>query len=214
MNNVARTINLKGRGPDLIKRLIWSLEKERAVEIHERDTIKVGNKYCFLFGTGMVTNFLDEVYSGTEKGLKRNIEVAAMTALEAVKNSPDGKIFKMTEGDVIIDGRKIPMDKVNGILSATVEHVGMGFSPLIDAESLSHAFQTIVISMTPRKILMNINKIRKGKHIKSDGYFNSMTRDMTLKFPGEFEYTMDGDMYTAIDELYVETGPRIRLVKV
>src|SRR5208337_697934 len=56
MNNVARSISLKGKGPNKIIKLIRSLENDKSFQIYTRDTIKINNNYCFLFGTGFVTN--------------------------------------------------------------------------------------------------------------------------------------------------------------
>lgn len=214
MDNVARTIHLDGKGPDLIKRLLWAIENKKEIGIHERDTIKINDKYCFLFGTGMVTNFLNEVYNGKEKGLLRNIQVALSAFLEGVKNEENGKIFKRMNGEIYIDGKKLEMDPVNGILAGTVEHIGMGFSPLISASKEKKSFQVIITAMPPAKLVKNINRLRIGKEIDDIGYYNTICREMKLHFNGNFEYTMDGDIYRADNELIVETGPAVKLVKI
>lgn len=214
MNNIARSIKLKGRGPELLKRLIQGVEKNKIIKTDARYTISIYDKYCFLFGTGLVTNFLNKVYSGKEKGFYRNIQVAVMGLKESLMNSKNGDIFKLTEQAIFIDSKKVLINPVAGVLAGTVEHIGMGFSPLKDAVQSDGTFQIIVLGMNPRGVLRHLNKIRTGKKIKSPKYLNTLGKAFLLKQKGAFQYTMDGDIYTAENELKISTGPAIHLVKI
>lgn len=214
MNNVARTIKLQGRGPDLIKRLLWSVNNNKEIEIHQRNTIKINNNYCFLFGIGLVTNFLNEVYSGKEKGFVRNIQVGLSAFSEGLKNVENGKIFNWMDGEIQIDGDIIGINPVNGILAGTVEHIGMGFSPLSMASKKKDHFQVIITAIPSGKLLKNINRLRRGDSINDKGYYNTLCKKIKLNYPAEFDYTMDGDMYKADKELIIETGPVVKLIKI
>ena len=207
MDNVARTIDLEGKGPDLIKRLLWAIENKKEIKIHKRDTIKINDKYCFLFGTGLVTNFLNEAYNGKEKGFIRNIQVGFSAFVEGLRNEENGRIFNWMDGEIYIDGKKLGINPVNGILAGTVEHIGMGFSPLMSASKEKKSFQVIITAMPPLKLIKNINRLRTGKTIDDKGYYNTICKKIKLIFPGDFDYTMDGDIYKASNELVVETGP-------
>ncbi len=214
MDNVARTIKLKGRGPQLLKRLLEKVIEGESIETHPRLTMKINEKYCFLFGTGIVTNFLKEAYSGKEKGFVRNLQVARMSAKEALNNSGNGLIFREMHGEISIDGEKINIDPVHGLLAGTVEHIGMGFSPLPDAAKKDGAFQVIIIGMKPILTLVNLHKLRKGNNIESNKYIKCHATSIKLNYPYKYDYTMDGDLYSAEGELFIERGPVINLVKV
>ena len=203
MDNVARTIDLEGKGPDLIRRLLWAIENKKEIKIHKRDTIKIDDKYCFLFGTGLVTNFLNEAYNGKEKGFMRNIQVGLSAFLEGIRNEENGRIFNWMDGEIYIDGKKLGINPVNGILAGTVEHIGMGFSPLMSASKEKKSFQVIITAMPPSKLIKNINRLRTGKTIDEQGYCNTICKKIKLIFPGDFDYTMDGDIYKASNELVV-----------
>jgi diacylglycerol kinase family enzyme len=90
----------------------------------------------------------------------------------------------------------------------------MGFSPLMEAVQSNGTFQTIILGIDSRDILFNLNKIRVGKRIKSDKYLNVLCKSLVIKQDGIFEYTMDGDIYTAKNELKVYIGPKVTLVKI
>lgn len=214
MDNVARTIKLKGRGPQLLQRLIREVNRGDKIEIHDRTTIKINNMYCFLFGTGFITSFLREAYSGKEKGIIRNIRVALMSAKEALTNSNNGKIFKEMYGEIFIDNKKIDINPVYGLLAGTVEHIGMGFSPMPGAAKKQGLFEIVIVGLKPSKIIMKLNSLRKGKIIKSDKYLKCHGRTIRINYADSYDYTMDGDIYQAKGELIVEAGPVVRLIRV
>lgn len=214
MDNVARTIHLEGRGIEILERLISAIKKNIDIPVFRRDTIKIGNRFCFIFGLGFITNFLKLVYSGGEKGTLRNTYVGAKTLLEALLNITEGEVFVNMNLEITADERIIGINPVTGILSGTVEHIGMGFSPLIDASGVPGKFQTIVLGMEPRHVLFNISKIKHGDKIVEPGYANFHASKMIIRHEVNFDYTMDGDLYTADKMLVVETGPAISLIKI
>ena len=214
MDNIARSVKLKLKGLQLLDRLLKKIANNEKIETDDRFTIKINDKYCFLFGTGCITNFLNKAYSGKEKGFYRNVQVALMTFKEGLLNISDGEIFEFTKQSIFIDGNEVKINPVAGMLSGTVEHVGMGFSPLMEAVQSNGTFQTIILGINPRKILLNISKLRVGKKIKSDKYLNTLCKSLVIKQLGIFEYTMDGDIYTAKDNLEVCIGPKVSLVKI
>lgn len=214
MDNVARTINLKGRGPQLLKRLIKALNSGKEIETHSRSTMKINNMYCFLFGTGFVTNFLREAYSGKEKGVARNLQVAMIAAKEALTNSSNGAIFSEMNGEIYLDGKKIKINPVHGLLAGTVEHIGMGFSPMPGAAKKEGAFEVIIVGLKPLSVIMKLNRLRTGRAVKSDKYLKCHAETIRMNYPHTYDYTMDGDLYQAEGELLIEAGPAVRLVKV
>lgn len=214
MDNIAKTINLEGNGEKIIERMIRALKKDKTIPTFRRDTIEINNRFCFLFGVGFVTNFLKLAYNGIEKGILRNSLVAAITAAEALLNIEEGEVFRRENFSIEADGKQIDLHPINGILSGTVEHIGMGFAPLKHAYDVPGKFQTIIIGMEPRKVLLNIHKIRMGETLHERGYENLHCSELVLSRKGSFDYTMDGDIYTADERLIIKTGPSIELVKV
>ena len=117
-------------------------------------------------------------------------------------------------GQIFLNGREISINPVQGLLAGSVEHIGMGFSPLPDAAKKSGSFQVIVLGMKPSSVLLNMNKLRTGKNINSPEYLNCHAEEIILNYDTEYDYTMDGDLYKSSGELKVERGPVIKLVKV
>jgi len=214
MDNIARSVKLKLKGAKLLDRLLKKIAADEKIETEDRFTLKIEDKYCCIFGTGCITTFLNKVYSGKEKGFYRNMQVGFMAFKECLLNINDGEIFQLTKQSTYIDDNEVKINPVAGMLSGTVEHVGMGFSPLPEAVQSNGTFQTVIFGMNSRNILWNINKLRIGKRVKSDKYCNTLCKSLVIKQDGVFEYTMDGDIYTAKDELRAAIGPKVSLVKI
>ena len=53
------------------------ISEGREVKLFFRDTMKVGDKYGFLFGLGITSNFLVDYYRGGDTGTWKAIKVAA-----------------------------------------------------------------------------------------------------------------------------------------
>ncbi len=213
MDNIARTIDLKGKGPGILRRLVNAMHGGRPVETHERSTMRVGDRYCFLFGAGLTTNFLDAVYEG-EKGFKKNVQVICRAIADGISDRKDSALFKRLNAEVTVDGRKLPFREISAILSGTVEKIGMGFTPLPRASERPDAFHLIVSGIRPGEAVTQIIRIKKGEPLKGERNFNGLASTVAIASDGEFRYTMDGDLFTAAAGVTVTMGPRVRLVYV
>ncbi|PKL40867.1 MAG: hypothetical protein CVV44_04470 [Spirochaetae bacterium HGW-Spirochaetae-1] len=214
MDNVSRSIFLKGKGPEILKRLISRLKRKEAISLQTRSTMKINDSYCFLFGTGLVTNFLNEVYGGREKGLVRNLQVIFRAVKEIVSKPAGASIFDGIYGEFIVDGEKLDITYSSAILSGTVEHIGMGFSPLSRALENQNSYHAIISGIPPTTFLKNLYKIKKGKAICHPLNYDILLNRLLIKCPGPFQYTMDGDIYESPGELEVVLGPQVNLVSV
>jgi len=212
MNNVARTLSMKGKGPSVLERVIRKIRSGEELTTSIRFTMEVENRYCFLFGCGFTSHFLDAVYGGIEKGIIQNCRVIG-TAVKDIITMPDGgPLFRPLRGKLAANGILLPFTSITGILAGTVEHIGMGFSPMPRGAEPG-TFQAIVTGMGPRDILKNLNRLRTGRKIKHSLHWDIMGRHLLLKSIEPFRYTMDGDMYTSEGQLEVKLGPAITLIK-
>lgn len=214
MDNVSRTIRLKGKGPDILKRMVTSIRNSMPILSYERDTLQIDNYYCFLFGAGFVTNFLNEAYSGKEKGFWKNLYVIRKSIIHAIRKPKRNSIFQGFTATVRVDGKELPYNDMTAILSGTVEEIGMGFSPLSRAHKGPGTFHTIISSLEPLEFLPNLPAFYEGKSILAPNHFDDVVTSMEILSQAPFEYTMDGDIYTCDGSLTVRTGRSIRLVYV
>jgi diacylglycerol kinase family enzyme len=214
MDNVSRSIHLRGQGHDVLRRLLKKISAGGKIEIRKRGTMRIGDRYCFIFGTGFVTNFLEEVYRGGEKGNFRNIQVICMAFRHLIFRPERGSLFRRIEGRFTADGRILDLDSSSVILAGTVEHVGMGFAPLYRALEKSGSFHALISGLGPASFLRHIMKIYRGGMVRESPHYDLVADRLTIESDSRFSYTMDGDMYEASGRLEVAAGPLVDMVLV
>ncbi len=214
MDNIARSIRLRGKGVDILKRLVRTLQQGSEPEIVVRDSIKIGDRFCSLFGIGAVINFLKEAYSGKEKGLKQNLKVAAKTVGQAIWEPETGSMFKGIEAEVTVNGQPVGFSNITAILAATVKGVGLGFNPLSKALTLPGTFHALIFGINGRQIVSHVLHLKNGWEIRHPLVHDVIAEKITIRSRAEFTYTMDGDLYESKGRLVLSMGPSIRYVRV
>ncbi len=214
MNNISGTIKLKGDGYAILKRLLRAIERRRPVEAVPRYTMKIGDRYCFLFGTGLTTNVLNAVYEGDKKDLPKVVRVMIKAFSDGIIRPDSSSLYKRLRARVFFNGEEVAADDLLGILAGTVEGVGMGFRPLNREMPEAPGFHVIATGVKPIVLAMHILTLARGGTFSHPLHYDSHVRNLRIISDGPFEYTMDGDIYFADRELYVETGPAVTLVSV
>ncbi|TAL39005.1 MAG: hypothetical protein EPN93_02715 [Spirochaetes bacterium] len=214
MNNISRTINLKGSGLSILKRYLARVRRGDAIGTVPRNTLRIEDRYCFLFGNGLVTNVLDAVYDGGSKGLLKRIRVFARAIWECASDTGTPRLFKRFHGRVALDGSYLPCEDFIGVLAGTVETVGMGFSPLAPRHPGERSFHVIATALSPREVLRYFIRLKRGKPIPSPRHFYRHVSSLRMESPEGITYTMDGDLYHASGHVEVDIGPVVNLVYV
>lgn len=219
MNNIAASIGLGGDSAQILKRFLTAVERSYYPRMLYRDTLKIEDRYCFLFGMGMISNFLNECYSDGQKGFRKNIEAIGKTFGEVLNSmmtntDSDLSVVRHMETEVRINSRKIGFHNTLFILAGTVENIGMGFRALYRANDVPESFHVFVNGMQPIDLMGQLNRFLSGSPVESNLNVDEIVRKLEIQAEGEFDYTMDGDMYTADSRVIVETGVPVRLVLV
>ncbi len=213
MDNIARTISLKGKGPAILRRLTALLRAGGRAVTHKRDTMKIGDRYCFLFGCGLTSNFLNAVYEG-EKGTIKNIKIITRAIREGLLDKKDSDLFRRLSGRILIDGKELHFREILAILAGTVEQIGMGFTPLPRGNEKPGTFHIIITGEKPIEGVKQFFRIKKGLPLKGPLNFNDIISSLVMECDGPFQYTMDGDIFDCDGRLVVEMGPPMELVSV
>lgn len=212
MNNVATSINLKGDAESILKRAIETIKADNALPSIKRKTMSINNTYCFLFGNGLVADFLERYYT-IGKSYTKLVKLIYNSIVEALFNK-NSNFFKGFDGSITCDRQTLPYANVLGLLAGTVETVGMGFYPLYRANEKNDSFHVIVCAMDPKDLAKNIVKLKKGTPIRHEKFYENTVKTIEIHSDKPFAYTMDGDLYYAEDTLQVTTGINIHFVVV
>lgn len=214
MNNISGTIKLKGDGYAILRRLLRAVERQRPVNAVTRYTMRIGDRYCFLFGTGLTTNVLNAVYEGNRKDIPKVVRVMIKAFSDGIIRPDSSSLYKRLKAKVFFNGEEVASDDLLGILAGTVEDVGMGFRPLNREMPEEPGFHVIATGVKPIVLAWHILTLARGGTFDHPLHYDSHVRNLRIVSENPFEYTMDGDIYFADREIYVETGPAVTLVSV
>jgi diacylglycerol kinase (ATP) len=219
MNNISASIGLGGDSSAILKRFLESLTKSFYPRMFQRDTLKINNRYCFLFGMGVIANFLNECYSDGQKGFRKNIEAIGKTFGEVlntllISGDADLSVVKHMDAEVRINSRRIGFRNLLFVLAGTVENIGMGFRALYKSNDMPGMFHVFINGMQPIELISQLNKFLGGSSIENNFHLDETVKKLEIETGMEFEYTMDGDMYRAEKRLVVEVGVPVKLLYV
>lgn len=212
MNLVSESLRVKGTAIQILERLVEAIKENKEIDIQKRDTIKINDRYCFLFGLGVVTNYLNEVYK-EEKGALANIR-GFFTAIEHSIHEPEeNSIFEGIKGDVYLDGKLVYEDFVSAILAGTVEYISHGMPALKKATSEKGKFHIIMTNLTKFALLKHLYMVF-GVSPYDENIISTLVSTVRIEAKQPFQYTMDGDLYESDGKLNIEVGPRIQFVNI
>jgi diacylglycerol kinase (ATP) len=213
MNFIARSYKLKGNGSGLLKKLLNAINNNNKIQIVYRNTMKVNDMYCFLFGLGLTTNFIYEFNKGGNKSPLKAIKVIFKAIRQVFIKSKDKGIFSRMNLKVFVNGKELWLSDILAIFAATIANLMVGFTLTPRAYEKENAFHLITTGMQSGEVLLNLNKIRRGIPVKHPAHYDNLASDLKVICPGKFLYQMDGDIYEAKNSLQVKIGARIGFVK-
>ena len=212
MNNIAKSINLRGSDVAILKRAIDALKRDRELITCRRDTMRVNDSYCFLFGNGLTADFLSEYYA-RGKSYTNLVQFIARAIAESMRGSRSS-LFRGFQGKVYADDELLQSDHFLAILAGTVEQIGMGFTPLPRANEQEETFHVIANGMKPFQLAQNLLRFRRGIPIENPHNFDRLARVLRIEIGERFLYTMDGDLYESDGALSIDVGPAVQLAYV
>ncbi len=216
MNTVANSLKVKKLSTEkLLKRIVEKYIKKENLDVIKRNIIKIGDKYGFIFGSGLVSNFLDAYYNGKGTGAWKALKVilkgigSAIIGTEYARN-----LFKTVKTKIVVEGERISLNNFTVILGATVRDVGLGFKPAYLAEKPGF-FHFLATDIDIFRVLSYTPKMLLAKPFNSERIYSRVVKNVTLEpINGEeIKYTIDGELYRTDKALSLQLGPEINVVR-
>ena len=218
MNTVSNAIGVKGTPARLLANLVEKYYTDQPFETTHRDLLRIedetGTRYGFIFGNGVVANFL-ELYYGTGNP---SPATAAKLLAKAVGSLPfdseiNRKLFKPFTARVELDDETWPSRDYTAVLGSTVDQIGLGFRPFIRCQERRGAFHILGVTEGPLGVALQLPKIRLGLPIDEKHMRSSVSSKAVFRSEEPIVYTIDGDMHRSEDGLVtMETGPRLEII--
>jgi diacylglycerol kinase family enzyme len=215
MNVVAASLGIHAKPEDFLAQLVACDKAAHSPAVVVRRCLKVQDEYGFVFGTGLITNFLQEYYAAGDYGSRRAIWILLRSVLsEATAGRFAKRIFRRFQGRVFVDGQILPWTALLGLSAATVREVGLGFKLNHRADDHPGRFSVLAIHLSPLGLTWDLPAVHQGRGISPRRAWSALATRLVIE-PGEPDilYTVDGDLYRALGTVSVELGPELSFVR-
>jgi diacylglycerol kinase (ATP) len=215
MNVVASSLGIRTRPESLLAELA---EAERTGDLPatlRRRCLRVGDDYGFIFGNGLLANFLEEYYARGRYGASRAVWVVFRILLSLLTTGRYARrVFRRFRGRVRIDGSPLPHLRLTGIGAATVSEVGFRFKLHHRADDDLDKMGGLAIHGGPVSLLLDVLDVRLGRGLSPKRADSFVASRLDIEpVAAETTYTLDGDLYVARGPFAVEVGPVLEIVK-
>jgi diacylglycerol kinase (ATP) len=213
LNTIAHGIGLRGKPQDVLYEVIERYHAGEELRFVERNLLKINDKYGFIFGNGLIANFLQAYYATGRPSPLTGARLVVRTILGAffrtrfVKN-----LARRWQGQVTVDGEVWARPDYTTVTGATVTEIGLGFKPFYRAVEKPDEFALLGIHCSAVSLSVEVPRIYRGQPIRRDKVISQTARKATLAAEEPFAYAIDGDIYPAVNEVVLEAGPRLKLV--
>jgi diacylglycerol kinase (ATP) len=215
MNVVASSLDLRAKPEAVLAELADRARLGTPPVTLRRRCLRVGNDYGFIFGNGLLANFLEEYYARGRYGASRAVWIIFRILVSLLTTGRYARrVFRRFRGRVEIDGTPLPRRRLTGLGAATVTEVGFRFKLHHRADDDPNRMGGLAIHGGPLSLLLDVLDVRLGRGL-SPKRAQSFVANRVVLEPEEEEttYTLDGDLYVARGPLAVELGPTLEIVR-
>ena len=213
MNTLANSMGIKGESGRLLFDLLDRYHNVEQFTYYEREVLQVGDDFGFIFGNGLIHNFL-KAYYGTGNPTP---QVAAKVLFRGILSSITGGEFarfltKRFRAHVTADGRDWAVGDFITVAASTVEQIGLGFTPFYRTNERPGTFACLGIHTTAMGFVMEMPRIRLARPMRRDKVIDVVARRVVFESDEQCEYMLDGDTHQAGKELEIGLGPKLKFI--
>jgi diacylglycerol kinase family enzyme len=215
MNTVANSLGLKGETGKLLFELV---DKHRrgvlpSLPLVSRPLLQVGDAYGFIFGNGIIYNFLHEYYaSGTPSPATAARLIAGAAASTLVSGGLARRIYRRFHARVTADGETWACEDFITVAAAVVEQIGLGFKPFYRCCERPDGFAVLGIHTSAMGFVAELPHILQGRPMRRDKVIDAVATEVVFSSDENLEYIIDGDTYVGKDALTLRTGPTLKFI--
>jgi diacylglycerol kinase family enzyme len=213
MNTIANSYGIRGEPSNLLFELVDKYHNDEPFDVFEKEILRIGDAYGFIFGTGVIYNFLDAYY---KTGRPSPATAARLLARAIGSVVVGGELAKQltarAHARVTVDGTTWARDDFLTVTAACVEQIGLGFRPYYRWNDPG-GFPILGIHVPSAfGLVTELPRIHAGQPMRRHKLIDQVARDVLFEAE-ELRYTIDGDTYTTRESLRVRLGPRLRFVR-
>lgn len=215
MNVVASSLGLRAKPEAVLAEVAEAERRGTPLATLHRRCLHVGNDYGFIFGNGLLANFLEEYYARGSYGAARALWIVFRIMLSlATTRRYVRHVFRSFRGQVHVDGNPLPRTRLTSIGAATVTEIGFRLKLHHRADDDPQRMGAVAIHGGPLALLLDVVNVRLGRGLSPKRAESFVASRLSVEpEDAEATYTLDGDLYVARGPFTVELGPPLDIVK-
>jgi diacylglycerol kinase family enzyme len=166
----------------------------------------------FIFGTGLVAKFFEVYYAEGAGGYAGSARIVARVFAGSFYGGAYARrILDPLPCSLEVDGRKLQPEAWSLVCAAVVRDLGLRMRVTYRAGEDLRRPHLVASPLPPHKLGPRGPLVLAGKPIGGPGSFDDLFSELTIRFPGEGPFVLDGDMLRA-EEIRVTAGPPLEVV--
>jgi diacylglycerol kinase (ATP) len=214
LNTIARGLRIQGAPNEILYQVIERYHENGGFKTIERPIMRIGEQYGFIFGNGLIANFMEAYYaSGKPSPATGALLLVRAAASALVRGRFARRLARRLEARVTVDGKAWAATDFATITCGTVPEIGIGFAPYARCmESVQH-FAHVGFHCQPNDIVWELPAIYRGRPVAASKAESGLAREMIIETDAEVPYIIDGDLHAQKPgALRVAMGPVLKII--
>lgn len=217
MNTVSNAIGIRGTPSSLLVNIVEKYYLKQPFEISERELLRItdeeNTRYGFIFGTGIVANFLRLYYDTGNPSPTTAVRVLGRILASGLVRGPLVRgLFEPARGSLSVDGVPWQNGEYYSVAASTIDQIGLGFRPFVRCAAKPGYFHALTIKGRPSRVIAQLPKIRLGRPLPQKQMPDTLAKALVFESEAPIEYTIDGDLHGCGRTVTVESGRRLRII--
>lgn len=217
MNTVSNSFGIRGKPSTILPWLLDALDRGETPREVARPLLRVldggETRYGFIFGNGVVSNFLRVYYEQGEVSPLVAAKVFVQVVFSVlVGGSLAKRLSARFEGSVRKGDATWLEGGFTSVMASSTEQIGLGFTPFRRAGERGDRIHVVAIPGGLSDIVRALPAVWRGAELPGTGFADDLAASFELGCSTRFDYTLDGDLYDCAGSLRLEAGPVVRVV--
>ena len=214
MNTIAKSFGIKGTTDTILFNIVEKYHTGAPFKTVRRPIMKIGEgKYGFLFGNGVVHNYLAEYYStGRPSPWRAVTTLSRAVASATIDGDFSRRMFKPFMAKVWVDGRKWESEEYFSVLAASIEDIGLGFKPFVKATESLERFAIVGVITNALGVSLSLPAMALARPLSRERFIDAAAERVVFETEEPLKYTIDGDIYETGTHLELTAGPVLDLI--
>lgn len=213
MNTVAHGIGLRGSPEQILARRL----RPGPQPVVTRHLMRIQDgaglpRYGFLFGNGVISNFLEVYYQYPRPGPRIGAWVLIRAMLSALVGGAFARrLTRPTEIEVELDGQVWPLRRFMAVAAGTVDDLGLGFRAFGRVVAAPGRLQALGFGCSAAALALRIPGTLWARPWRHPAIIDQLGARLVLRGEEPIAYMVEGDFFRGGREVSVEVGPAVRL---